>query len=243
MTIDEAVAYWKNEAIRRVGAESLNAVYELRFAFATLGGTFAVAFNDISSDAIDFPPSAAELTAAMVAMPSVGAAGVRVRGVLRGPYEIEFTGASAGQEVPPLLVDGTELDPPQEVIPVLLQQGETGDYVADVAQYWDNHADTDDYELRSLQCSYDLIHLLLGRFAHTEYDVQSGQVNTVTEKRSQRYSNMRERENAIARQIQEKASTIGIAARRPFAGRVANTPDGNHYGVLNINPFTGRIGG
>lgn len=239
MTPEQAVTYWQEQAIKRVGVSRLNAVFEVRFAFATDGGVFRASFNDVVSADIAFPPSSDAFSAALNLLPSVGANGTKVKGVLRGPYEVEFMGANAGQVVPPLLIDGTELNPPQEVIPARLQQGDTGDYWGEVLQYWENHGDVDDLELRSLRCAYDLVSLRLAKLAE-EYDVQSGQVNTVMEKRSQRYAQFKDREASIARALSEKTSILNMGSRRPFRGQVAATTNGLPLGMLEIDPITGR---
>lgn len=240
MTPEEAARYWQEQAIKRVGLSRINAAFELRFMFNTEGGIFRASFNDVVSGDIFFPPSADQLKAALEAMITIGANGVNVKGVLRGPYEIEITGANSGQVVPPLLIDGTELEPPQEVIPARLQQGNSGNYWGDVLQYWENHAEVEDLELRSLLCAFDLVQLRLGELAD-EYDVESGQVNRVMERRSQRVGNMKDRERSIQQSIITKQQDLGAGARRPFRGEVAATSNDLPPFVLGLNAENGRL--
>jgi hypothetical protein len=232
--------YWQGQALERVGSDPMNAVFQIQFAFNAEGGVFRCIFNDIVSADIVYPPTALQLQDALNDMITIGVGGATVTGVIRGPYEVEIGGGNAGQMVPPLLVDGTDLEPPHEVVPVLIRQG-GGSLDAKVAGYWEDHADIANYKLRMLYCAADLAEFRLGQLVNA-VDVTTGQVNVVTTKDSQRYDHMVARKNSINAEIVALQQTLAAGARRTVMSEMRRrTPNGLPFGELRTNPRTGRM--
>jgi hypothetical protein len=72
------------------------------------GGTFNVAF-DGDGDDVAWNVDGAGLQAALESLDTIEVGDVSVSGPAAGPWTIEFGGRFAGQNVPPILVDGTNL--------------------------------------------------------------------------------------------------------------------------------------
>lgn len=71
------------------------------------GGTFTLSFGGRTTTAIAYNATPAAVQAALIALPNVNANDVVVTGTAGGPYTVTYSGALAGQDVPPLTATGT----------------------------------------------------------------------------------------------------------------------------------------
>jgi hypothetical protein len=92
----------------------LDAVNEVQsVTVSATGGGFTLAFNGEASAEVPFNATAAEVQAALEAIPGLGAGQVAVSGEAAGPWSVEFTGARAGQDVPELSAEAGGLTGPE----------------------------------------------------------------------------------------------------------------------------------
>jgi hypothetical protein len=93
----------------------LNPVDEVQsVTVAASGGAFTLAFEGESSAEIPFNATAAEVQAALAAIPAVGAGQVAVSGEAAGPWSVQFTGTLAGENVTELSASAASLTGPPE---------------------------------------------------------------------------------------------------------------------------------
>jgi NHL repeat len=92
----------------------LNAVNEVEsVTVAATGGVFTLAFKGEASVEIALNATAAEIQAALEAIPALGAGQVAVSGEPGGPWSVEFTGARADENVPELIANPGALTGPE----------------------------------------------------------------------------------------------------------------------------------
>ncbi len=232
---------WQQRAIAETGGTTQNAMFEFAPVYGTTGGALTVDFNGFVTDPIDYPFSAAALKTALELLDSIGVDGVEVSGPIAGPYTVELVGGNAGQSVPAILVDGMQLDPPQEIEVEVIQQGGSTPIAALAAQYWADHSGVASDKLRFLYMKRDLIDYRLGTLADA-VDTRTGQINIVEVKESQRVLNLEKMRDRVEKAINDAVGTARSGSRRSH-GRVMRhkTPNGLPYGALGVNRFTGRV--
>lgn len=97
------------EAYTAAGAAiAVNEVQTVRILNAT-GGTFALGFRGAGTTQLAFNATAAAVQTALQALPTIGAANATVAGAAGGPYTVTFVAALAGQDLPPLQADSSQL--------------------------------------------------------------------------------------------------------------------------------------
>lgn len=237
----KTAAEWIAKALREVGNDEVNATFDFGFAHGTLSGTFTVSVNGLETDAIEFPCSAVELSDALQEVRTVGADGVVVTGPIGGPFHLEFVGGNAGQVVPLPLVDGSLLDPVQDVQMLEVRQGRSTNLENNAKDSWDDHDDVANLELRHLLVKADLIEVCLGS-AVNEVDSRLGRENVTEVKSSQRYKQLQDMTARVDKKILNLQATLSAGYRRPAGALIEKmTPNGLPFGVLGVNGRSGRL--
>lgn len=228
------------KALNEAGGKNVNALFELKFMVSTANGTFRIGFNDVYTPAIAFAPAADALQTALNNLASIGANGTKVRGVLRGPYYIEMTGANAGQIVPPLILDGALLNPVQAGSFEPIRQGEINDWSDLANTAWDNDTESPNSQIRFLRVKLAILNARINRESES-VDQVVGQVNTVQSKDNQRYTNLVRERMAVEIEIEKAIKTANAGAAGTFGGVMkTRVPGGLPYGQMVFNPATGR---
>jgi hypothetical protein len=225
--MSRTVEQWLDQALRLSGCKRQNAIFEIAFAFATSGGEFTVSFNGEETDELDYNVSAVDFLAALESLSAVGIGNVNVQGVKRGPYFVEFKGELGGMAVPDLVIDGSDLDPPQDVPVAHKQMGQSDDYESDARLTWDDYESISDGHLRSLYVADRLIGLRIGKLSD-RIDTLSGQVDVVNLRGNQLFTNALKMQQSIQAEIAKAEIAIGSGARHRTYGGVMSrtTPNG-----------------
>lgn len=217
MPNESIAAEWQARAIRETGGTMLNATFQFGFIYGTIGGFLTIEFNGFVGAPLNFPFSSASLKANLEAIPSIGAGGVLVAGAKGGPFRVEMTGDNAGQDVDPIIVDGSMLDEPQEVEVEVENYGESNDYSIDAAKFWEDHTGAKSSKLQFLLLKCDLINLRLGN-AVDAVDTRTGQVNALERKESQRVSNLERMLDRCQLAINREVTALAAGSRRTYGG-------------------------
>lgn len=237
----KTAAEWIAKALREVGNDEVNATFDFGFAHGTLSGTFTVSVNGMATEAIDFPCSSVVLADALQDVPMVGAGGIKVTGPIGGPFRLEFVGGNAGQEVPLPLVNGSLLEPTQEVQVLEIWQGRTTSLERDAQESWDDHSSESSLELRFNLVKADLIEVRLG-LAVNDVDTRLGRENVTEVKSSQHYQQLQDMAKRVQNKIASLQASLSARHRRPAGAMLTKmTPNGQAYGVLRLNRSTGRL--
>lgn len=234
-------AQWQAKAIEETGGSTTNAKFKFAMVYGTSGGSFTVEINGLVTAPVLFPASVNSLRFALEALPTVGAGGAKVKGALGGPYEVEFVGANAGQDVPPPVIEGALLNPPQDVEVEVVSFGQTNDFSEDAAEAWVNNAAARSDKLRFLYVKLELLEKRLGG-AIDWVDTRTGQVNEIEEKASQITLNLEKRKADVLAAINTELDALAAGARRTYGGPMTTTTtNGKPYGVMGTDPTSGRL--
>ena len=230
MPTETTAQEWQARAIRETGGTTLNATFDFGVIYGTTGGFVTVEFNNFTGQPLPYPFSAASLKANLEAIPSVGVGGVKVSGAKGGPYRVEMVGDNAGQDVPPIYVDGSFLDEPQEVEVEVVNYGESNDYDADAIRLWADHAEAKSVKLRFLLLKADLIDLRLGNTVDA-VDTRTGQVNELERKESQRVGNLERMLARCQEAIGREVNALATGSRRTYGGvmKAGRNAPSNYY--------------
>lgn len=193
---------WQERAVREVGGQSRNAVYELRLPFGVSGGHYTPSVSGDATAPLPFDAPAATLEAALCALPGVGLGGAFVSGPRKGPFQIEIVGANAGQPLPEgwLSGDGSALVPPATLVPIRVQSPSVNPLGALANTAW--------LQLTPLFSPYECFlrvkrELLTGLLAGAAHEVD-GKDGDAESKDSQRFANLR----ALLSQVQDELNLI-----------------------------------
>jgi hypothetical protein len=223
---------WQQRAVDETGGASQNAIFVVAFDHSTSGGTAVASFNNFDTEPLTAPFSASELQAALELLPSIRSGGVSVEGPIGGPFSIEMKGGNAGQNVPPVSFDGSGLDPSQEVLVEVEQEGVTNDYSMAAAEYWDDFAGAGSEKLRFLYTKEALLTLRLGSSAD-DVDIRTGAANEVDRKGSQLSAHLERLLNRVQAEIRREERSLSAGSRRTFGGvMTARTTNGLGHHVL-----------
>lgn len=92
------------------GSAPVNEVQTVTLGSVT-DGTFTLSFSGATTAALDFDATASTVQSALQSLPTVGSGNALVTGPASGPYEVTFTGAYAGVNVPMIVLDDSDLTP------------------------------------------------------------------------------------------------------------------------------------
>jgi hypothetical protein len=222
-------AQWQTMALRMAGCLRQNALFEIAFAISTSGGVFKFGFNGDQTGPLPYNVTAEDFRLALVALPSIGADGVKINGIRKGPYYVEMTGANSGQIVPEPVIDGSQLDPPHTPFVNERRNGQPDDYTGDADMFWndENIATAANDKIRMLNVAYQLIIMRMGKLS-TIVDTQTGQVDQTIVKGSQLMKQAETQKNIIEAELQKlvNAIHIGDTKRTQFGVMSAGTPNG-----------------
>lgn len=236
-------ADWIKKALDEANGKEENTIFSLAFIYGTNGGTFPVEFNGFVSAPLAYPPSASQLKTALESLQTIRVGGCKVKGPIGGPFEIEMIGDNAGQALPPISVDGSNLIPAQEVEVEILQQGQSDDYSSKAAQMWADHVDdAQSMKHRYLLVKKDILNIRLNKLADSAIDQRTGQINVTESKDNQRYTNLERQLQRVEEAIQTELIALSRASSRVHGGVIRKTtPNGRPYGVMARDPRTGRF--
>lgn len=208
---------WQKKAVAEVGDGGANAIYELRLPFATSGGSFAVSVGAGRTTPLPFSASALQIQTALELLPAIAVGGITVSGPKTGPFYLELSGDNAGQWIEEgwLSADGSLLQPPATLTPVLLQNGRSMRLDAGAAKLWGEYGDKVAGYERYLFVKHDL---LIGELARYARDVD-GRDNDAESKQSQRFAQLRVLLNEVKGAIDRlDASALAAGTGQTFAG-------------------------
>lgn len=232
---------WQARAIRESGGKPTNAAYRFELIYGTIGGSFTVEVNGLVTQPIAFPASADAVKVALEALPTVGIGGLKVSGALGGPYKLEFIGDNAGQDVAAPVIDGSLLQPLQDVEVELVSRGQTNDYTETAATAWTHNSKAQSDTIRFLKTKIAIYDQRLND-AVEAVDTRTGQVNEVDIKLSQITMNLERRKSDIEGEIANEIYALSQGARRTHGGQMTTTTTNDlPYGTLTIDQRTGNL--
>lgn len=88
--------------------EQTNEVQRIEFLGTVSGGTFALTFDEQTTEAIDYDATATEVRSALEALSNINSGDVEVE-AYEGLYIVQFTGQYAGQDVPLISISSNSL--------------------------------------------------------------------------------------------------------------------------------------
>lgn len=94
--------------------EAVNEVQKITFSAVPVKGEFTVTFDGETTAKVAHNVSAANLQAALLALPQLDAGDVVVTGEAKGPYTLTFGGAYAGVNVPEVTTTDTAVEAAEE---------------------------------------------------------------------------------------------------------------------------------
>jgi hypothetical protein len=225
------------KALLEIGDVGRGALYEVALPQATLGGDWKLVVNGFSSLPLLRLCERDDVRDALELLPPIGAGNVEVVGAIGGPFRIQLCGALGAQRMDATLfafsADGSQLDPPAQLVVTPLDLGAGSMLESKGAQYEAEYVDVANDRLRFLYVKRDLLQISRGE-AQKGIDEASGD-----QKReySQQFDQLSRLFNDVMVEIEKLTSPSATATPGssgvPYSGVIAKkTPNGLPYGVL-----------